>query len=119
MQEGASHISSLTLNGWAASNCPPKVTSSDESIGVDIVTKEIQEQEGLSRRLFLSGTAAAGIGSLAVEMASFSAEASTQVAAAEVENLPRVKQELVAPPFLPKSMTRSPRAARRSLKSLW
>jgi nitrite reductase (NO-forming) len=102
MQEGASHISSLTLNGWAASNCPPKVTSSDESIGVDIVTKEIQEQEGLSRRLFLSGTAAAGIGSLAVEMASFSAEASTQVAAAEVENLPRVKQELVAPPFLPK-----------------
>jgi nitrite reductase (NO-forming) len=65
------------------------------------MTKEIREREGLSRRLFLSGTAAAGIGSLAVEMASISAEAATQIAAADVASLPRVKQKLVAPPFLP------------------
>ncbi len=73
----------------------------NKNIGVKMVTKEIEEQDGLSRRLFLTGTAAAGIGSLAVEMASFSAEASTQVAAADVASLPRVKQELVAPPFFP------------------
>ncbi len=65
------------------------------------MTKKIQEWEGLSRRTFLSGTAAAGIGPFAVEMASVSAEAATQGATADVASLPRVKQNLVAPPFLP------------------
>lgn len=65
--------------------------------------KNFKEQNGLSRRGFLSGTvAAAGISTLAVELASSTAEASTNIAAADVESLPRVKQELVAPPFFPK-----------------
>lgn len=61
---------------------------------------DTQNQTGLSRRLFLSGTAAAGIGTLAVELASLPAEAA-QIAAADISSLPRVKQELVTPPFLP------------------
>ncbi|MEH6403223.1 MAG: copper-containing nitrite reductase [Sneathiella sp.] len=61
------------------------------------------EKNGVSRRGFLSGTAAAaGISALAVEMASSTADASTNIAAADVESLPRVTQELVAPPFFPK-----------------
>jgi len=63
----------------------------------------LSEKNGLSRRGFLSGTAAAaGISALAVDLASSTAEASTNVAAADIASLPRVTQELVAPPFFPK-----------------
>lgn len=59
-------------------------------------------QGGMSRRQFISGTAAAGVSSLGIQIASFSAEASTQKPTTNIENLPRIIQELVAPPFAPK-----------------
>ena len=64
--------------------------------------KATKNNQGVSRRTFLSSTAAAGVGTLAVELTSRSAEAATQIAAADISKLPRVKQELVAPPFAPK-----------------
>ncbi|MEH6497404.1 MAG: hypothetical protein V7740_16790, partial [Pseudomonas marincola] len=61
------------------------------------------EKNGVSRRGFLSSTvAAAGMSTLAVELTSSTAAAATNIAAADIDKLPRVKQELVAPPFFPK-----------------
>jgi len=61
------------------------------------------EKNGVSRRGFLSSTvAAAGMTTLAVDLTSSTATAATNIASADIKNLPRVKQELVAPPFFPK-----------------
>ncbi len=61
------------------------------------------EKNGVSRRGFLSSTvAAAGMSTLAVDLTSSTATAATNIASADIKNLPRVKQELVAPPFFPK-----------------
>lgn len=64
----------------------------------------------VSRRNFLSGTAAVGGGLLAMDMAGNpahaaapkSAQKSTPLSEKQIAALPRVKQEMVAPPFLPK-----------------
>ncbi len=64
----------------------------------------------VSRRNFLSGTAAVGGGLLAMEMAGNPAhaaapkspQASAPLSEKQIAALPRVKQEMVAPPFLPK-----------------
>ncbi len=60
------------------------------------------DQQGVSRRTFLSSTAAAGTGLLAVELAASTAQAAAKLSAKQIAGLPRVKQEMVAPPFLPK-----------------
>lgn len=60
------------------------------------------EQTGVSRRKFISGSAVVGAGLMAVELASTGAEAATSNTEKEIASLPRVKQELVAPPFFPK-----------------
>lgn len=59
-------------------------------------------QEGVSRRVFLSGTAVIGAGLLVAGAAPTSAEAATPKTEKEIAGLQRVKQEMVAPPFLPK-----------------
>ncbi|MBB91071.1 MAG: nitrite reductase, copper-containing [Magnetovibrio sp.] len=64
----------------------------------------------VSRRNFLSGTAAVGGGLLAMDMAGNPAhaaapkpsQASAPLSEKQIAALPRVKQEMVAPPFLPK-----------------
>ncbi len=59
----------------------------------------------VSRRTFLSSTAAVGAGLMAVELATNVANAAadgTNISLEQIESLPRVTQELVAPPFLPK-----------------
>lgn len=58
--------------------------------------------ENVTRRNFITGTAAVGAGLLAIEIASTPAEAATSKTEQEIGKLPRVKQEMVAPPFLPK-----------------
>lgn len=60
------------------------------------------DRETVTRRNFMTGTAAVGAGLLAVQMASTNAEAATSKTEQEIAKLPRVKQELVAPPFFPK-----------------
>jgi nitrite reductase (NO-forming) len=59
------------------------------------------EKPGVSRRDFLSSTAAAGAGLVVAEATSSEAQAET-LSPEEVAALPRVTQEMVAPPFLPK-----------------
>lgn len=61
-----------------------------------------EDQDRLTRRTFLSGTALAGAGVLVAEVASSAAHAATPMTEDEISRLPRVKQEMVAPPFLPK-----------------
>lgn len=56
----------------------------------------------VTRRNFMTGTAAVGAGLLAIEIASTPAEAATSKTEQEIAKLPRVKQEMVAPPFFPK-----------------
>jgi len=58
--------------------------------------------ENVTRRNFITGTAAVGAGLLAIEIASTPAEAATSKTEQEIGKLPRVKQEMVAPPFFPK-----------------
>ena len=62
--------------------------------------KTNEDQGTVSRRTFLTGSAAVGAGLVVAEVAANSAEAATTEA--EIADLPRVKQEMVAPPFLPK-----------------
>lgn len=63
-------------------------------------------KSGVSRRAFLSSTAAStaavGAGLMAAETVSASSVHATALSEAEINALPRVKQEMVAPPFLPK-----------------
>lgn len=60
------------------------------------------EHQGISRRAFLSASAAAGTGVLAAELGLSSVQAATPASAVEIAALPRVTQKLVAPPFAPK-----------------
>ncbi|MFC6669436.1 copper-containing nitrite reductase [Marinobacterium aestuariivivens] len=68
----------------------------------------VQEQDGLSRRGFISATVAAvGAAAAVTGLASPHAGAAQQsvgraVSPADIASLPRVKQQLVAPPFAPK-----------------
>ena len=55
----------------------------------------------ISRRTFLSGSAAVGTGLVVAQVATSSAQAAS-LSPAEIAGLPRVTQEMVAPPFLPK-----------------
>ena len=65
------------------------------------MNKENENQEGVSRRAFLSGAAAVGSGLLVAELGAPSAQAATSLSASHLANLPRVRQKLVAPPFAP------------------
>ncbi len=65
-----------------------------------MITKS-KNQEGVSRRTFLSGAAAVGPGLLIAELGVSSAQAATSLSAGQIEKLPRVKQKLLAPPFVP------------------
>lgn len=60
------------------------------------------DYKNVTRRNFMTGTAAVGAGLLAIEIASTPAEAATSKTEQEIAKLPRVKQEMVAPPFFPK-----------------
>ncbi len=55
----------------------------------------------VSRRTFLSGSAVVGTGLMVAQVAT-SASHAASLSAAELADLPRVTQEMVAPPFLPK-----------------
>ncbi len=57
-------------------------------------------QSGLSRRALFSGTAAIGAGLILAEVATSKARA-VPMTPEEIGALPRVRQEMVAPPFLP------------------
>ncbi|PHS78454.1 MAG: nitrite reductase, copper-containing [Rhodospirillaceae bacterium] len=59
-------------------------------------------QDGVSRRNFLSTTVAVGAGLLVAEAVSLDAQAAMPNTESEIAGLPRVKQKMVAPPFLPK-----------------
>lgn len=59
-------------------------------------------QNNVSRRSLLAVPVAVGAGLLVAGIASKNAEAATSNTETEIANLPRVKQELVAPPFFPK-----------------
>ncbi len=65
------------------------------------MNKGNENQEGVSRRTFLSGATAVGSGLLAAELGVPSAQAATSLSAIQLANLPRVTQKLVAPPFAP------------------
>jgi len=65
------------------------------------MTKTTETVPDVSRRAFLSSTAIAGAGLIVADMASNAAHAET-LTAEQIAKLPRVKQELVAPPFMPK-----------------
>ncbi len=64
------------------------------------MTDVIEETHGVSRRAILSGTAAIGAGIVLADMATSQANAAP-LTQDEIASLPRVKQEMVAPPFLP------------------
>jgi len=70
------------------------------------MNKTDETNSGVSRRTFLSstavaGTAAIGAGLLVADAVSSPAEAAT-LTEEQIAALPRVTQEMVAPPFLPK-----------------
>ena len=60
------------------------------------------DRQGVSRRNFLSGATAVGSGLLAAKLGASSARAATPASASQIADLPRVRQELVPPPFAPK-----------------
>ncbi|MBT5297040.1 MAG: nitrite reductase, copper-containing [Rhodospirillaceae bacterium] len=75
--------------------------------------KTPEDRQGVSRRAFLSTTAAVGSGLLVAELATNTANAAQKMKAPtssaslkktneQIAKLPRVKQEMVAPPFFPK-----------------
>ncbi len=66
------------------------------------MTKIDRDQQGVSRRAFLSGSAAVGSALLAVELGASSVQAAAPSSVSQISKLPRVKQKLVAPPFAPK-----------------
>lgn len=65
------------------------------------MTEHIKETPGVSRRALLSGTAAIGAGIMLADIATSKAQAAP-LTQSEIAALPRVVQEMVAPPFLPK-----------------
>ena len=64
--------------------------------------KAPENQQGVSRRNFLSGSAVVGSGLLAAKLGASSTHAATPTLVSQLADLPRVTQELVAPPFAPK-----------------
>ena len=60
------------------------------------------DRQGVSRRNFLSGATAVGSGLLAAKLGASFAHAATPDSASQMADLPRVRQELVPPPFAPK-----------------
>ena len=60
-----------------------------------------RDKPSVSRRTFLSGAAAVGSGLMIAQVATSVAQAAS-LSPAEIAGLPRVTQEMVAPPFLPK-----------------
>ena len=64
--------------------------------------KAPEDQQGVSRRNFLSGSAVVGSGLLAAKLGASSTHAATPTLVSQLADLPRVTQELVAPPFAPK-----------------
>ena len=59
------------------------------------------DKPSVSRRAFISNTAAVGAGLMVAEVATGAVHAAS-LSPAQIAGLPRVTQELVAPPFLPK-----------------
>jgi nitrite reductase (NO-forming) len=70
------------------------------------LNKVSRAKPAVSRRTFMSSTAAVGAGIMVADAALSKAKAATPMAKAlseeEIAALPRVKQEMVAPPFMPK-----------------
>ncbi|MCH7634153.1 MAG: nitrite reductase, copper-containing [Proteobacteria bacterium] len=64
------------------------------------MTEVKSEQLGFSRRVLFSGTAAIGAGLMLAEAATNAAQAASMTQE-EIGALPRIRQEMVAPPFLP------------------
>lgn len=64
------------------------------------MTEDNSEQSGFSRRALFSGTAAIGAGLMLAEAAASKVQAAS-LTQEEIGALPRVRQEMVAPPFLP------------------
>ena len=65
------------------------------------MNKTDRGQRGVSRRSFLTATTAAGAGLLVAELGAPPGQAATLPTANNIADLPRVRQELVAPPFAP------------------
>lgn len=65
------------------------------------MNKISSDKPGVSRRSFISGSAAVGVGLVVAQVATNSTSAAAS-SAAEIAGLPRVTQEMVMPPFLPK-----------------
>ena len=65
------------------------------------MNKVSRDKPSVSRRTFLSGAAAVGSGLMIAQVATSVAQAAS-LSPAEIAGLPRVTQEMVAPPFLPK-----------------
>lgn len=66
------------------------------------MNKNHSDQEGASRRNFMTGTVAVGAGLIMAQTITSDVQAATHKTEKEIASLPRVKQEMVAPPFLPK-----------------
>ncbi len=71
------------------------------------MNKTTGEKPAVSRRTFIASTAAVGAGIMVADAALSKAKAASHgakkaLSEAEIAALPRVKQEMVAPPFLPK-----------------
>jgi len=64
------------------------------------MTEIKSELSGFSRRALFSGTAAIGAGLMLAEAATDEAQAASMTQE-EIGALPRVRQKMVAPPFLP------------------
>jgi len=64
------------------------------------MTEAKSELSGFSRRALISGTAAIGAGLMLAEAATDKAQAASMTQE-EIGALPRVRQKMVAPPFLP------------------
>ncbi len=58
-------------------------------------------KQGVSRRSFLSGSAALSSGLVVAQTSTSSAQATTSLSPQQIADLPRIKQEMVAPPFVP------------------
>ena len=58
-------------------------------------------KQDISRRSLLSGSAAVGSGLVVAQLGTSSAQAATSLTPQQIADLPRIKQELVAPPFVP------------------
>ncbi len=65
------------------------------------MNKADRDRQGVSRRSFLTATTAVGAGLLVAELGVPSVQAATLPRANNIADLPRIRQELVSPPFAP------------------